>query len=199
MTSPLNGIRVIDATNVLAGPYCTYQLALMGAEVIKVERPGSGDLARQLGADAARNRANMGISFLAQNAGKKSITLNLKDPRGQVILKRLIRDADVFAENYRPGVLARLGLGYDTLRPVNPALIYCAISGFGQDGPWRDNPAYDQIVQGIAGVMSITGTLDTGPLRVGYPLGDTIGGMTAAFAITSALNAIPRGAFPQIP
>ena len=198
MTSPLKGKRVIDATNVLAGPYCTYQLALMGAEVIKVERPGSGDLARQLGADAARNRANMGISFLAQNAGKKSITLNLKDPRGQEILKRLICDADVFVENYRPGVLTRLGVGYDALRAVNPALIYCAISGFGQEGPWRDNPAYDQIVQGIAGVMSITGTPDTGPLRVGYPLGDTIGGMTAAFAITSALNATPRGAFLDI-
>lgn len=198
MTAPLNGIRIIDLTNVLAGPYCTYQLALLGAEVIKVERPGSGDLARQLGADPARNSQNMGISFLAQNAGKTSLTLNLKDPRGRDVLKRLVRDADVLVENYRPGVLDRLGVGYDALRAVNPALIYCAISGFGQDGPWRDNPAYDQIVQGIAGVMSITGTPDTAPLRVGYPLGDTIGGMTAAFAISAALNAEKRGAFLDI-
>lgn len=198
MTLPLHGVRVIDATNVLAGPYCTYQLALMGAEVIKVERPGSGDLARQLGADPARNRNNMGISFLAQNAGKSSLTLNLKDPRGQDVLKRLVKTADVFVENYRPGVLDRLGLGYEALRAENPALIYCAISGFGQDGPWRKNPAYDQIVQGIAGVMSITGTAETAPLRVGYPLGDTIGGMTAAFAITAALNAKERGAFLDI-
>ncbi len=198
MTAPLSGIRVIDATNVLAGPYCTYQLALLGAEVIKVERPGNGDLARQLGADPERNRANMGVSFLAQNAGKASLTLNLKDARGKQVLKRLVQTADVFVENYRPGVLDRLGLGYDTLRVENPALIYCAISGFGQDGPWRDNPAYDQIVQGIAGVMSITGTRETAPLRVGYPLGDTIGGMTAAFAISAALNASPRGAFLDI-
>lgn len=198
MTLPLHGIRVVDATNVLAGPYCTYQLALMGAEVIKVERPGSGDLARQLGADPARNRNNMGISFLAQNAGKSSLTLNLKDARGQDVLKRLVKTADVFVENYRPGVLDRLGLGYEVLRAENPALIYCAISGFGQDGPWRNNPAYDQIVQGIAGVMSITGTTETAPLRVGYPLGDTIGGMTAAFAITAALNAKERGAFLDI-
>jgi len=198
MTSPLSGIRVIDATNVLAGPYCTYQLALLGADVIKVERPGSGDLARQLGADAARNRKNMGISFLAQNAGKSSVTLNLKDPRGQALLKRLVAQADVFVENYRPGVLDRLGLGYTALSAVNPSLIYCAISGFGQDGPWRDNPAYDQIVQGIAGVMSITGTAETAPVRVGYPLGDTIGGMTAAFAVAAALNAKPRGTFLDI-
>ena len=198
MTAPLTGIRVIDATNVLAGPYCTYQLTLLGAEVIKIERPGSGDLARQLGADPARNRSNMGISFLAQNAGKSSVTLNLKDPRGQDILKQLVADADVFVENYRPGVLDRLGVGYDAFSAVNPQLIYCAISGFGQDGPWRDNPAYDQIVQGIAGVMSITGSAEATPLRVGYPLGDTIGGMTAAFAISAALNAKPRGTFLDI-
>lgn len=198
MPAPLDGITVVDLTNVLAGPYCTYQLALMGAHVIKVERPGSGDLARQLGADPTRNRANMGISFLAQNAGKSSITVNLKDPRGTEIVRALVKSADVLVENYRPGVLDRLGLGYETLRKVNPSLIYCAISGFGQDGPWRDNPAYDQIVQGIAGVMSITGSPETAPLRAGYPLGDTIGGMTAAFAITSALNAKDRGTFLDV-
>lgn len=194
MTRPLTGIRVLDLTNVLAGPYCCYQLALLGAEVIKVERNGSGDLARNLGADPARNAAGMGISFLAQNAAKTSVTLDLKAPRGSELLKRLVREADVLVENFRPGVMDRLGLGAEVLREENPRLIYCAISGFGQDGPWKDNPAYDQIVQGVSGVMSITGDAASAPLRVGYPLADTCGGMAAAFAICAALNADPRGA-----
>ncbi|MFT6273406.1 MAG: formyl-CoA transferase [Dinoroseobacter sp.] len=195
---PLSGVRVLDLTNVLAGPYACYQLALMGAEVVKVERPGSGDLARQLGADPVRSAANMGISFLAQNAGKASVTLNLKANAGKDLLKRMVAGADVVVENYRPGVMDRLRVGYEVLRDVNPALIYCAISGFGQDGPWKDNPAYDQIVQGVSGVMSVTGDAQSAPLRVGYPLADTMGGMTAAFAIASALNASPRGAFLDV-
>ncbi|MBB93434.1 MAG: CoA transferase [Rhodobacteraceae bacterium] len=190
---PLTGLRILDLTNVLAGPYCCYQLAMMGAEVIKVERPSSGDLARQLGADPDRNRNGMGISFLAQNAGKRSVTLDMKHPEGKALLKRLVKTADVVVENFRPGVMDRLGLGYDVLREVNPTLIYCAISGFGQGGPWKDNPAYDQIVQGISGLMSITGDDDSAPLRVGYPLADTMGGMTAAFAIAAELNKSPRG------
>ena len=197
-TRPLDGVKVLDLTNVLAGPYCCYQLALMGAEVTKIERPGSGDLARELGADPARNAAGMGISFLAQNAGKASMTLDLKDPRGKVLLRRLVRQADVLVENFRPGVMDRLGLGSDALRAENPRLVYCAISGFGQDGPRRDDPAYDQIVQGLSGVMSITGGPETAPYRVGYPIADTIGGMTAAFAIAAALNATPRGAVLDI-
>lgn len=196
--APLSGVRVLDLTNVLAGPYCCYQLALMGAEVIKVERPGSGDLARQLGADPARNAANMGISFLAQNAGKSSMTLDLKAPTGKALLKRLVATADVLVENFRPGVMDRLGLGYEVLREANPRLIYCAISGFGQDGPRKDDPAYDQIVQGVSGAMSITGAPETAPYRVGYPVADTCGGMTAAFAVATALNASPRGAFLDI-
>lgn len=196
--APLAGVRVLDLTNVLAGPYCGYQLALMGAEVIKVERPGSGDLARQLGADPARNSANMGISFLAQNAGKVSLTIDLKHPEGKALLRRLVRAADVLVENFRPGVMDRLELGYDQLRRENPNLIYCAISGFGQDGPRKDDPAYDQIVQGVSGVMSITGGPETAPYRVGYPVADTFGGMTAAFAIAAALNARPRGAFLDV-
>ncbi|WP_424972462.1 CaiB/BaiF CoA transferase family protein [Dinoroseobacter sp. S76] len=196
--APLSGVRVLDLTNVLAGPYCCYQLALMGAEVIKVERPGSGDLARQLGADPARNAANMGISFLAQNAGKFSMTLDLKAPAGKALLKRLVATADVLVENFRPGVMERLGLGYEVLREANPRLIYCAISGFGQDGPRKDDPAYDQIVQGVSGAMSITGAPETAPYRVGYPVADTCGGMTAAFAVAAALNARPRGAFLDI-
>ena len=197
-TKPLAGIRILDLTNVLAGPYCCYQLALMGADVIKVERPGSGDLARVLGADPARNKAQMGISFLAQNAGKKSVTLDLKSERGKELLKDLVRKADVLVENFRPGVMKRLGLDYPVLKSVKPRLIYCAISGFGQTGPRKGDPAYDQIVQGVSGVMSITGSPDDAPYRVGYPLADTTGGMTAAMAIAAELNANPRGAFLNV-
>ena len=183
----LDGIRVLDLTNVLAGPFGAYQLALLGAEVIKVEAPGAGDLARQLGADPALNKALMGASFLAQNAGKRSVTINLKSAAGKEVFRRLARTADVVIENFRPGVMERFGLGYDALRALQPGLVYCAISGFGQDGPLRDNPAYDQIVQGLSGVMSVTGDAASAPLRVGYPVADTIGGLTAAFAIAAAL------------
>jgi CoA:oxalate CoA-transferase len=183
----LDGVRVLDLTNVLAGPFGAYQLALLGAEVIKVESPGAGDLARQLGADPALNKALMGASFLAQNAGKRSVTIDLKSAAGKDVFRCLVRTADVVIENFRPGVMERLGLGYDALREVRPGLVYCAISGFGQDGPLRDNPAYDQIVQGLSGVMSITGDAASAPLRVGYPVADTIGGLTAAFAIAAAL------------
>jgi CoA:oxalate CoA-transferase len=187
MSQLLAGVRVLDLTNVLAGPFCCYQLALLGAEVIKVEVPGTGDLARQLGADPALNAAGMGASFLAQNAGKRSLTLNLKHAAGKEAFRRLVASADVVVENFRPGVMARLGLGYDDLKAVRPDLIYCAISGFGQDGPLRANPAYDQIIQGLSGVMSVTGSPHTAPLRVGYPVCDTMGGITAAFAIAAAL------------
>lgn len=187
MYKPLRNIRVLDLTNVLAGPFCCHQLAHMGAEVIKVETPGTGDLARQLGADAELNRNLMGVSFLAQNPGKRSITINLKHARGKEVFRKLVQSADVVVENFRPGVMTRLGLGYDDLKPVNPRLIYCAISGFGQDGPLSDLPAYDQIIQGMSGVMSITGDEHSAPLRVGYPVSDTIGGMTAAFAIAASL------------
>jgi CoA:oxalate CoA-transferase len=183
----LEGIRVLDLTNVLAGPFGAYQLALLGADVIKVEAPGSGDLARQLGADADLNRELMGASFLAQNAGKRSVTVNLKSEAGKEVFHRLLGSADVVMENFRPGVMARLGLSYDTLRQMRPGLVYCAISGFGQDGPLKDNPAYDQIVQGLSGVMSVTGDANSAPLRVGYPVADTIGGLTAAFAVAAAL------------
>jgi len=195
VTKPLAGFRVLDLTNVLAGPFCCHQLAHMGAEVIKVEAPGRGDLARQLGADPELNASQMGVSFLAQNAGKKSVTVNFKHPEGKALFLRLVATADVVVENFRPGVMDRLGLGYDTLKVTRPALIYCAISGFGQDGPWVDRPAYDQIIQGVSGVMSITGDADSAPLRVGYPVADTVGGMTAAFAVAAALNGQPRGCF----
>ncbi|HSV25765.1 MAG TPA: CoA transferase [Xanthobacteraceae bacterium] len=183
----LEGIRVLDLTNVLAGPFGAYQLALLGADVIKVEAPGCGDLARQLGADADLNRALMGVSFLAQNAGKRSVTVNLKSKAGKEVFHRLVGSADVVIENFRPGVMERLELDYASLCEAKPSLIYCAISGFGQDGPLKDNPAYDQIVQGLSGVMSVTGDAATAPLRVGYPVADTIGGLTAALAIAAAL------------
>lgn len=189
MTSPkpLAGRRVLDLTNVLAGPFCCHQLAHLGAEVIKVEVPGTGDLARQLGADRELNEALMGVSFLAQNAGKRSITLNLKSEDGKRVFRRLVAGADVVVENFRPGVMQRLGLGFDLLKQFRSDLVYCAISGFGQDGPMRDLPAYDQIIQGMSGVMSITGAPDTAPYRVGFPVADTIGGLTAAMAISAAL------------
>lgn len=198
MPLPLHGIRVLDLTNVLAGPFCCHHLAHLGAEVIKIESVGRGDLARQLGADPELSKNGMGVSFLAQNAGKKSVTINLKHPKGKALFLKLVETADVVVENFRPGVMDRLGVGYDALKGVNPALIYCAISGFGQDGPWVHRPAYDQIIQGASGAMSITGDRDSAPLRVGYPIADTVGGMTAAFAISSALNASPRGSFIDV-
>lgn len=184
---PLRDFRVLDLTNVLAGPFCCHQLAHLGADVIKVENPKGGDLARQLGADPGLNARLMGISFLAQNAGKRSITVDLKSDGGKQVLRRLVASADALVENFRPGVMDRLGVGYEALLKSNPALVYCAISGFGQDGPLRNLPAYDQIIQGMSGVMSITGDAETAPYRVGYPIADTIGGMTAAFAVAAAL------------
>jgi CoA:oxalate CoA-transferase len=183
----LEGVRVLDLTNVLAGPFCCYQLAQLGADVIKIEVPDSGDLARQLGADAELNKRLMGASFLAQNAGKRSVTINLKNPAGKEVFYRLVATADVIVENFRPGVMDRLELGYEALRKFKRDLIYCAISGFGQTGPLKDNPAYDQIVQGLSGVMSVTGDKNSAPLRVGYPVADTVGGITAAFAVAAAL------------
>ncbi len=186
-SKPLEDITVLDLTNVLAGPFCCHQLVHFGAEVIKVEMPGRGDLARQLGADPDLNEKLMGVSFLAQNAGKRSITLNLKSDKGRALFEKLITRTDVLVENFRPGVMDRLGIGFDALKKHKADLIYCAISGFGQDGPMRDLPAYDQIVQGMSGVMSITGDASSAPLRVGYPMCDTIGGLTAAMAICAAV------------
>jgi crotonobetainyl-CoA:carnitine CoA-transferase CaiB-like acyl-CoA transferase len=187
MSGLLAGVRVLDLTNVLAGPYCGYQLALVGADVVKVEMPGSGDLARMLGPTPALNQAKMGASFLAQNAGKRSVEIDFKSTTGKEQFLTLVAEADVVLENFRPGVMDRLGLGYERLKGVRPGLIYCAISGFGQTGPLKDNPAYDQIIQGLSGIMSITGTPETAPLRVGYPVCDTLGGLFGAFAIAAAL------------
>ncbi len=184
---PLNGVRVLDLTNVLAGPYCTYHLMLLGAEVVKIELPGRGDLARILGPDPDLNRSRLGASFLAQNAGKKSVELDLKTDRDRATFEELATHTDVLVENFRAGVLARLGFPWERLQQLNPGLIYCAISGFGQSGPMSQAPAYDQIIQGLSGMMSVTGTPETAPLRVGFPVADTVGGLSAALAITAAL------------
>jgi crotonobetainyl-CoA:carnitine CoA-transferase CaiB-like acyl-CoA transferase len=198
---PLDGVRVLDLTNVLAGPYCTYHLMLLGAEVVKVEMPGRGDLARRLGPDPQLNAAGLGASFLAQNSGKKSIELDLKDPAGRQTFEDLLTHADVLVDNYRAGVLARIGYPWERLSELNPRLVYCAITGFGQNGPMSQAPAYDQIIQGLSGMMSVTGTPETAPLRVGFPVADTIGGLTAALSIAAALagrNRDGRGRFLDV-
>jgi crotonobetainyl-CoA:carnitine CoA-transferase CaiB-like acyl-CoA transferase len=159
----------------------------MGADVIKIETPGAGDLARQLGADPRLSAEGLGASFLAQNSGKRSITVNLKSPAGKDLFTRLVQDADVLLENFRPGVLDRLGFGWERLRDINPGLVYCAVSGFGATGPMSDRPAYDQVIQGLAGMMSVTGGGDTAPLRAGFPVCDSFGGLAASFAVCAAL------------
>jgi crotonobetainyl-CoA:carnitine CoA-transferase CaiB-like acyl-CoA transferase len=188
----LEGVRVLDMTNVLAGPFATLHLALAGAEVIKIETPGVGDLARKLGNVPELSQQLMGTSFLAQNANKKSLTLNLKEEDGKAIFRKLLDSADILVENFRPGVVARLGFPWEQLHETNPRLIYCAISGFGQTGPDADKPAYDQIIQGLSGVMAINGDERLNPLRAGFPLCDTVGGLNAAFAMMGALYSRER-------
>jgi crotonobetainyl-CoA:carnitine CoA-transferase CaiB-like acyl-CoA transferase/isopropylmalate/homocitrate/citramalate synthase len=183
----LQGIRVLDMTNVLSGPFSTMHLALLGAEVIKIENPEGGDLARKLGAVPALNQKLMGTSFLAQNANKKSITLNMKAEEAKEIFRKLLKTADVVVENFRPGVMDRLGFSYNEIKKINPKVIYCAISGFGQAGPDAFKPAYDQIIQGLSGEMDVNGDERLHPLRAGFPVCDTVGGLNAAFAVMAAL------------
>jgi CoA:oxalate CoA-transferase len=183
----LEKVKVLDLTNVLSGPFATMHLALLGADVIKVENPEGGDLARKLGNVSNLNKQLMGTSFLAQNVNKKSLTLNLKLDEAKEIFRKLVETADVLVENFRPGVMDRLGFSYQKLSEINPRLIYCAISGFGQTGPDAFKPAYDQIIQGLSGVMAINGDDRLNPLRCGFPVCDTVGGLNAAFAIMAAL------------
>jgi len=180
---PLHGVRVIDMTRVLAGPFCTMSLGDMGAEVIKVEEPGKGDDTRGW-PPFVHGEATY---FLSVNRNKKSLTLDLKAPDGQEILRRLLASADVVVENFRPGTMERLGFGYETLKRANPRLIYCSISGFGESGPEAHRPGYDLIVQGESGVMDITGFPDGPPVKVGNSIGDLVAGMAAAQGITLAL------------
>src|SRR5262245_454110 len=185
MAGALDGIRVIDQTQVMAGPFASMLLADMGAEVIKVEPP-EGEHARHVGLEAA---PGVGASFLAVNRGKKGITLDLKQPDGVAVLKRLVATADVLVENYRPGVAARLGVDYDTLATVDPRLIYCSVSGFGQTGPYASRGGYDLIAQGMAGIMSATGSDGGPPVKVGVPIADLGAGLFALLGILAALRA----------
>lgn len=185
---PLAGVRVLECASVIAGPYSAYVLALLGAEVIKIERPGQGDWMRAQGGDAELAAAGMGAAFLSCNAGKRSVTLNLKDPQGMRIARELAGRSDVFIENWRPGTAERLGLGFDAIRAANPRIVYCSISGFGQDGPMAPRAAYDHIIQAVSGIMSVTGTPDTAPSRTGPPLVDYLTGLWAAVAIMAALR-----------
>lgn len=184
MARPLEGVRVVDLTRVLAGPFCTMILGDLGADVIKVEIPGRGDDSRAFG--PFKNGTS--LYYFAINRGKRSVTLNLKTPRGRELLLGLVRRADVLVENYSPGVMERLGLGYQTLREHNARLIYAAISGFGHTGPDSQKPAYDILVQAMGGIMSITGWPDMPPTRVGMSTGDITAAMFAAIGIVSALH-----------
>ena len=187
MSLPLEGIRVLDATHVLAGPFSTYQLALLGADVIRVENPMAHDIARSNDIDPVRSAGKLGAGFLAQNANKRSIALDLKSEGGRDAFRRIASTCDVVVENFRPGKLASLGLGAEDLRRLKPDLIYCSITGYGQEGPFVDRPAYDHIIQGMSGLMSVTGTEASGPIRVGTPITDYIVGQSAALAITTAI------------
>jgi crotonobetainyl-CoA:carnitine CoA-transferase CaiB-like acyl-CoA transferase len=185
----LSGIRVVDLTRALAGPYCTLMLADHGAEVIKVEQPGSGDETRGW---APPHINGVSAYYLSINRNKRSITLDLKHPDGKRVLERLIERADVVVENFSPGTLGRLGFPKERVRELNPRAILCQISGFGQDGPGRAWAAYDLIVQGMGGIMSLTGEPGREPVMVGVPQADMVAGMFAAFAILAALHARER-------
>jgi crotonobetainyl-CoA:carnitine CoA-transferase CaiB-like acyl-CoA transferase len=194
MTRPFEGIRVIDATHVLAGPFATYQLAVLGADVIKVEHPGEPDQSRGAGTDKELNRRNMGTAFLTQGSNKRSITLDLKLENDREKLKKLAATADVFVENYRPGAFEALGLGYEALglgyealAAINPRLIYASFSAFGQSGPRGPQTAYDHVIQATSGIMAMTGTREVNPIKFGSPAVDYATGMTGAFALSAAL------------
>lgn len=196
MKGALGHIKVLDLTRVLAGPWATQILADMGAEVVKVERPGLGDDLRAWGPpflkDAQGNETKDSAYFLSANRGKKSITLDLASPQGQEIARQLAAQSDVLVENYKVGSLARYGLGYEDLRKVNPRLVYCSVTGFGQTGPYAPLPGYDYIFQGMGGLMSITGLPDDapggGPLKTGVPISDIVTGIYTSTAIVAALE-----------
>lgn len=196
MTKPLEGIKILDATTFLSGPYATLLLAGMGAEVIKVEQPNGGDPARVSPPFAGKNgtvakpgeKGDISFGFLKRCRDKKSITLNLKHPKGKELFKELAQKVDVVVENFRPGTLDKLGVGYQELKEINPRLIYCSLSGFGLSGAYRDLPAFDIVVQAMSGLMSINGSPDSPPVKTGVTLGDLAGGLFAALGILAALR-----------
>ena len=181
----LEGVRVLDLTRALAGPFCTLMLGDYGADVIKIELPGAGDDTRHWGPPFIGEES---AYFLSINRNKRSLTLNFKEEQAREIFLKLVAQSDVVVENFTPGVMGRLGLEYETVKQANPNIIYCSISGFGQDGPYQSRPAYDQIMQGISGLMSITGELGGEPQKVGVAVTDIGSGMWAAFAVMSALH-----------
>jgi len=195
MAGPLSHVRVLDLSRVLAGPWAGQNLADLGAEVIKVERPKVGDDSRAFGPPWVRDREGRETKdsayFTSANRGKKSITVNMARPEGQALIRALARECDVLIENYKHGDLARYGLGYEDIRSVNPRLVYCSVTGFGQTGPYRERPGYDFMIQGMGGMMSVTGEPDGapggGPQRAGVPIADIITGMYASIAICAAL------------
>src|SRR6478609_722597 len=195
MAGPLAQVRVLDLSRVLAGPWAGQNMADLGAEVIKVERPGVGDDSRAFGPPWVKDRDGRETKdsayFTSANRGKKSITLNIASPEGQAIVRELAAKCDVLIENYKYGDLARYGLGYEDLRKINPKLVYCSVTGFGQSGPYRERPGYDFMIQGMGGMMSVTGEPDDapggGPQRAGVPIADIITGMYASIAICAAL------------
>ena len=184
MAKALEGIKVLDLSRALAGPYCTMMLADMGAEVIKLEMPGRGDDSRSWGPPFVEGES---AYFMSINRNKKSITLNMKSDKSTEIIHKLIKQSDVLVENFRPGAMERLGLGYERVKEMNPRIIYCSISGFGQDGPYRMLPGFDQVLQGMGGLMSITGELGGPPIKVGVAIADISGGMFASNGILVAL------------
>ena len=184
MTLPLEGLRVLDLTRALAGPFCAQMLGDMGADVLKVEQPGVGDNARGWGPPFQGGESSY---FLSINRNKRSLALNLRDERGAEVLRRLVLQSDVLLENFVPGTLDRLGFSYQACRALKPNLIYCSISGFGQIGPERERAAYDQVMQGLGGIMSITGEVGGPPMRVGIAIADIMAGMFAAYAVQVAL------------
>jgi crotonobetainyl-CoA:carnitine CoA-transferase CaiB-like acyl-CoA transferase len=196
MPGPLSHIRVLDLSRVLAGPWAGQNLADLGAEVIKVERPNTGDDSRAFGPPWVKDKegrdTKVSAYYTSANRGKKSITLNIASPEGQRIVRELAKTADVLIENYKYGDLARYGLGYEDLKAINPRLVYCSVTGFGQTGPYRERPGYDFMIQGMGGMMSVTGEPDEapggGPQRAGVPVADIITGMYASIAICAALT-----------
>jgi crotonobetainyl-CoA:carnitine CoA-transferase CaiB-like acyl-CoA transferase len=188
MASPLKGVVILDMTRFLSGPFCTMLLGDMGAEVIKVETPVVGDDTRAW----APFIAGQGSYYLSTNRNKKSLCVDTRKAEGTEVLRKMVGQTDVFVENFKPGLMDRLGLDFRSLIALNPRLIYCSISGFGQTGPYRDRPGYDQILQGISGLMSITGTEESGPIRVGLAIGDILTALFATYGILSALHARER-------
>jgi crotonobetainyl-CoA:carnitine CoA-transferase CaiB-like acyl-CoA transferase len=191
VTGPLHGVRVLDLTRILAGPFCTQMLGDLGAEVIKVERPRIGDDTRKFAPPFLKDEQGKETSesayFLSTNRNKKSVTIDYTKPDGQKLIKRLIAKSDVVVENFKTGTLQRYGLSYDDLKNDNPRLVYCSITGFGQTGPYADRPGYDFLIQGMGGVMSVTGELAGSPQKVGVSIADLMTGMYSAVAVNAAI------------